>query len=190
MLTEAEARATLESMVANTTDPVLSTADVDRLMSRARRADVAGVAPDAYVGWKASTVYAQGATVVPDPRNGYFYKVTTAGTSGATQPTWPTGTGGTVTDGGTLVWTRQETVAWALTVDLAAAAAEGWRWKAGRCSNRFAFSADGERVDHQQVMEHCLKMADYYARQGAQSIAVPGSLAVLDGLYRTEVLAN
>lgn len=51
--------------------------------------------------WKATTQYDQG-VVVPTTRNGHAYAAETAGTSGASQPTWPT-SGGTVTDG-SVVW--------------------------------------------------------------------------------------
>ena len=47
--------------------------------------------------WVTSTVYAAGQYVVPTTANGYFYKCTLGHTS-ATQPTWPTTVGGTVTD--------------------------------------------------------------------------------------------
>ena len=49
--------------------------------------------------WAASRAYALNATVTA---SGKVYKVTTAGTSGSTAPTWPAS--GTVTDG-TVVWT-------------------------------------------------------------------------------------
>ena len=58
--------------------------------------------------WLASTAYTVGQYAVPTTSNGRLYRVTTAGTSGATQPTWPTTAGGTVTDG-TVVWTEQTT---------------------------------------------------------------------------------
>jgi type IV pilus assembly protein PilY1 len=55
--------------------------------------------------WAASTAYAVGNVRRPTTANGYVYTVKTAGTSAATQPTWPTADGGTVTDG-TVVWVR------------------------------------------------------------------------------------
>lgn len=55
--------------------------------------------------WVASTAVALGYNAEPIAGNGYRYVVTTAGTTGATEPTWPTGAlGQTVTDG-TVVWT-------------------------------------------------------------------------------------
>lgn len=54
--------------------------------------------------WVALTPYALGAIVVPTVPNGYFYKVTTPGTSAATEPTWPTT--GTVVDA-TVTFTTQ-----------------------------------------------------------------------------------
>jgi hypothetical protein len=58
-----------------------------------------------YVAWAASTAYA-----LTDQRmneNGFYYECTTAGTSGTTEPVWPTTIGATVTDG-TAVWTCKD----------------------------------------------------------------------------------
>ena len=57
--------------------------------------------------WTASTAYVLTDVCRPTTSNGFVYVVTTAGTSGSTQPTWPTTAGSTVTDG-TVVWTCQE----------------------------------------------------------------------------------
>ncbi len=54
--------------------------------------------------WAATTAYAL--NDLHNPGNGHYYKVTSAGTSAGTVPTWPTGSGATVTDG-SVTWTEQ-----------------------------------------------------------------------------------
>lgn len=66
--------------------------------------------------WAATTAYALDDYILPSTPAGRFYKCTTAGTSGASEPTWPTTLGGTVTDGA-VVWTDMGTIAAALTTD-------------------------------------------------------------------------
>ena len=63
--------------------------------------------------WQASMPYTVDSVVVPSTSNGHYYKCITAGTSGTTEPTWPTTSGGTVTDG-TVTWTEvaDGTVRW------------------------------------------------------------------------------
>ena len=53
--------------------------------------------------WAAGTAYSQNYCVKPTASYNYVYEATTAGTSGTTEPTWPTTIGGTVTDG-TITW--------------------------------------------------------------------------------------
>ena len=57
-----------------------------------------------YSAWAASTAYTLGNYRRPTTANSLYYEVTTAGTSAASEPTWPTTIGTTVTDG-TVVWT-------------------------------------------------------------------------------------
>ena len=52
-----------------------------------------------------STAVTVGQTTIPAAPNGHMYRCTTAGTTGSGEPTWPTTSGGTVTDGGA-VWTE------------------------------------------------------------------------------------
>lgn len=67
---------------------------------------VAGVAIDdsREAAWTASTVTALAAKRRPTVANGYVYTATVGGTTGGTQPTWPTTVGATVVDG-TVTWT-------------------------------------------------------------------------------------
>jgi len=57
-----------------------------------------------YPAWTASTARALDYRARPVTANGYYYKVTTAGTTGASEPAWPTTIGNTVVDG-TVTWT-------------------------------------------------------------------------------------
>jgi lysophospholipase L1-like esterase len=58
--------------------------------------------------WAASTAYTYGDRKKPTAANGYHYLCVTPGTTGASQPTWPTTEGATVTDG-TVTWLCQRT---------------------------------------------------------------------------------
>ena len=57
-----------------------------------------------YSAWAASTAYVLTNRRRPTTVNNLYYEVTTAGTSNAAEPVWPTTIGTTVTDG-TVVWT-------------------------------------------------------------------------------------
>jgi phage-related protein len=76
------------------------------------RLDSSVVAPECgYAGndsattWTQSTAYTVGDIVKPTSVNGHYYRCTTAGTSDATEPTWTTIIGNTVTDG-SVTWTE------------------------------------------------------------------------------------
>lgn len=136
---------TLSDLVQATVEPVLSAAELMRLLRYAQAADEDGNAPDIYETWGASIAYGVKERVVPVARNGYVYKVTAAGTSGLTQPTWPTTIDATVTDG-SVVWTCEETAEWVPSYDaywLNKSAAEGWEMKAAKISDEDHFTADG-----------------------------------------------
>jgi len=87
------------------TKPVIDTANDDVAMFDQLRVDC-DVGETTAV-WAASTAYVSNDKLRPtvNNQNGHKYNCTTGGTSAATEPTWPTGTGATVTDG-TVVWTE------------------------------------------------------------------------------------
>ena len=51
-----------------------------------------------YGTWAASTSYSEGDIKIPTSRNGHRYRVKTGGTSGSSEPSWPTSEGATVAD--------------------------------------------------------------------------------------------
>lgn len=56
--------------------------------------------------WVLNNAYTLNTLVKPSTGNGYYFVCTTAGTSGATEPSWTASPGGTTADGaGALVWT-------------------------------------------------------------------------------------
>lgn len=175
MLTEAEARTRLERLVAHTTPPTLGADEISALLLASARGDsAAAVREQAAAEWKPTTAYADGDTVVPTVRNGLRYRVSVAGTSGAAEPAWTTS--GTVTDGG-VTWEIDTSTpaAWSPTYDLAAAAAEGWRMKAGLVSDRFRFADDGDSYDRDQIFAHCVRMADLYEQKAAAGALIVGT---------------
>lgn len=169
----AAARVMLMKMTAATVDPVLSDADIDALLSLARRPDRYGSLP--LLAWAASTTYTIFSERLPATANGHYYRVSTAGVSGATAPTWPTTSGATVTDG-TVVWTEAGAYLWTPTYNLRAAAAEGWRWKAAAVAADFAFTADGSTYERDQMIKQCLDMVKQYSNS-ISSVSLQGASA-------------
>lgn len=55
--------------------------------------------------WVTVTAYVAGYMVEPTVQNGFRYQCTTAGTTGASEPTWPTGAIGSTVVDGTVIWT-------------------------------------------------------------------------------------
>lgn len=162
-MTEAEAIERLSKLVAAATAPTLTSDELADLLAIGALSDSAG-SSSAENEWAASTAYDVGDTVVPTSRTGKRYVVTVAGTSDAAEPSWPDS--GTVADG-SVTWALDTSTpaAWSPTYDLATAAAEGWRYKAGAVSDRFRFSQEGEGYDRNQIFEHCLRMAEIYERK-------------------------
>jgi len=60
------------------------------------------IIPSGTTYWQASTAYATNDYCIATPDDGYYYRATTAGTTGGTQPTWPAEAGELEMDGSVL----------------------------------------------------------------------------------------
>lgn len=165
-LTDAEAKSRLETLTQSSTDPTLSSGELDVLVKRSKRSDSDG--RRFYPPWQASRAYAVGDVVVPTTRNTHYYECTVAGTSAGSQPSFPTTSGGTVTDG-TVTWREAGDDEWAPTFDLNFGAAEGWRQKAGKVVPLYDASVDDNRFNRAQIYAHCISQANVYARKAGGS---------------------
>lgn len=174
---EATARARIELLTAWQSEPTLTADQIDLLVASSRRADSSYRWSDDDTDWAASTAYLAGDKRAPRVRNGHVYTVTTAGTSDATQPAWPTTSGATVTDG-TVVWTETG-ASWTPTYDLNAAAADGWRWKAAKAAGEFDFGTDQQSFNRSDKFKACIAMAEHFQRRITGSIRVKASLPII-----------
>ena len=156
-------------MVASATPPTLTPAEIDDLMALARRPGPSGVDPDLEVEWTANMPLAVGDYVVPPDRSGVRYLITVSGgAAGATEPVWPTPGASVTVDG--VEYTGTDDGVWTPTYDLFAAAAEGWRWKAGKISDAFDFSTDQQNFQRSQMVAQCMKMAAFYDARAGTSV--------------------
>lgn len=74
---------------------------------------------------------------------------------------------------------------WTPTWDLRAAAAEGWRRKAGKVAGDYTFSTDGQSFSRSDMYAHCMEMSKQYRRGAIGSISF-GSLYPVT----TDIVAN
>jgi len=79
------------------------------MSNRINRLGARGGQELAYPDWTATTAYARGTIVIPTSANrtGYYYQVTRAGTSGGTEPAWPTTSLEDIVDGSVTWRTRK-----------------------------------------------------------------------------------
>lgn len=172
-----DAKTELAAMVAATTAPTLDDAALTRLLRRAAVADAALNDPDDYPDWAASLARAVGDRVVPAPRNGFVYRCTVAGTSGSSQPAWPTTLNQTVADG-TATWVCEAAAGWSPTYthhSLNRAAAAGWREKAARLAVEFDVKlGSGKEFERSQKIAACERMAARYEAKAG------GALTTID----------
>jgi hypothetical protein len=158
-----------------TTAPVLTTPDLDTCLTYSRRQDANVNPPDPYVTWQAATAYAVGAAVVADPRNGSYFTATVAGTSAATQPTWPTTTNATVTDGG-VTWKNAGAAAWGWSWSLSTGVRMGWEIKLGRLATVYDFKFGDQTLSRSQMFRNVRELIDFWGKKVPFQIKLQGSL--------------
>lgn len=78
---------------------------------------------------------------------------------------------------------------WEPTFDLDHAAAEGWRWKAGKTTSDYSANLDGAQLARNQRHDHCVKMAEEYENRVSATFSVPRDRARSFGLSG-DVIAN
>lgn len=200
-LTIAEARSQIELFTLAAYQPLLTATEISALLLLAKRAGppfsvtlvgsstllTTEIAPDEYDEWDNATAYVLGDLIVPEQRNGHYYKVTTAGTSGTTEPTFPTTSGGTVVDG-TVTWTEQGSSLWTPTFQLSSAIAHGWELKAGKLATAYDIESSTQKLTRSQMFRQCMEMAKTWKKKSAYSLELIGSLRGRDGL--NSIIAN
>lgn len=153
------ALAKLRLWVQATVEPTLGEEELGSLLDAHRRATI----------WAMATAYTYGQVVIPTVRNGHRYRCIQAGTSGATQPTWPTAQAATIADGTSspaLRW-QEDGVDFENVYDVRHAIHDGWMLKASKASEDYDIRQGGLN-DHSrsQIYQHCLEMAAKFAPVG------------------------
>ncbi len=122
--------------------PVLTDADLGALLAKVERATL----------WTAATAVAVNDVIIPATANGLRYICTKAGTTGDTEPVWPTRIRGTIGDGDA-VWEEagNQYDLW----DMAEAIYQGWILKKAK-----AVVYIGSEEGLSDIYEHCADMAE------------------------------
>jgi hypothetical protein len=135
-------------------DPILSKGggaepDAERELDQILLASARGTV------WVASTPYTYGQYVFPVTKNGHYFKVITAGTSGSTEPTWTVETEGQVSSG-TVVF--EEAGIDGGIYDVRGAIRGAWLVKASKASEYLA--------DEKEIYQRCVEQAQRYQSIG------------------------
>jgi len=174
--TAAQVRARLSNMLQPDAAPTLTQVEVDDLFRMARVADAAGNEPDNLDDWAPSSAVQAGAYAAPTVRNGFYYRATVGGSTGATEPTWPTVIGNTVADGG-VTWECEGLAPWLPTFNIRRAAAEGWDWKAAKVVAQYDLQAGSANLKRSGIYAHCRDMARKYRSGSFSSVGMGTGLS-------------
>lgn len=138
-------------------DPTLTSEEIARVVDGSVRHTV----------WATGAAVEVGDKIVPTAFNGRVYEVTTAGTTGATEPGWPSlwsSAWVTVRDNG--VTYRDAGVAYRSPYDRTRALRAGWLLKAKKVAHLVDISNGPDRVALSQRMNHFMEIANRYRPMG------------------------
>lgn len=138
-----DAKERLSFEIQSTVPPEVTDDEMEAILAKVLRAAV----------WTAAAAFVPGDVVIPATENGLRYVCTKAGTTGSTEPAWPTRTRGTVGDGG-VVW--EEAGAQYDLWDMDQAIYEGWKIKKAKAVIYIGSGDDGLA----EVYAHCAEMAE------------------------------
>lgn len=141
------AKAELELYAHPDTEPALSDPELNSILNSVQRASF----------WLQSTAFTFGAVILPATKNGHSYTCIQAGTTGATEPKWPTCNGATATDG-TAIW-KESGPDFDSVFDVRAAIEQAWTMKAAKAS----VLIDRDRHLYSQIYDHCNAQAEKFA---------------------------
>lgn len=127
-------------------EPTLSDPELIRILENNKRAS----------RWTTVTDYNVGDVVMPTVSNGHRYIVTSEGTSGATEPTWPDI--GTVTNGD--VEFEELGIDYTSIYDVRGALRDCWELKASKASEFISSSDSGSE---QMIFQQCMRMVKEYS---------------------------
>lgn len=158
-LTRAEAIARVSLWCDATSYPEVSTTDIGTVVDQF----------DRFASWAASTAYAVGDRIVPTTPNGRVYEARRAGTSGTTEPDWPTAPwtqyqGWCYSDGPSdpqLLWVDAGP-ANVERYDVRSAARQVWLIKASRVVGEIDAKDGSADVKLSQLRAHCLEQAEKF----------------------------
>jgi hypothetical protein len=165
----------LKVMVDWEAEPALDQDTIDALLAFGANADAWGNSPG---NVEAATAWSQHTAQVGEriAAGGRYWVCTVPGATGSVEPQWPvlwsgTRPGTTQVADGDATWTDAGT-SWWPSYSLDAAAAMGWRIKAGKVATRYGFMTDGQQFSRQQMHAMCLSMAQTYERRCSGTIQV------------------
>lgn len=158
-LSRADAIARVSLWCDATSYPEVSTTDIGTVVDQF----------DRFAAWTASTSYAVGDRIIPTTANGRVYEARRAGTSGTTEPEWPTWPGSQyqgwcVSDGTSdpeLLWVDAGP-ANVERYDVRSAARQVWLIKASRVAGEIDSKDGAADLKLSQLRTHCLEQAEKF----------------------------